>query len=177
MDEIIACICEGEAERAIISILMESNLIIFESNELLGREIITTRSAKDFQTRYLQIDYQGKLIKVIRILDKSEGFTIKPPYLKKISEIRDYITRPEIEMLVIIAKGKYDEYTRSYIREMKPSTFCKSILKIKEVKTYDYIYSLFSDTSLLLSAIKVYHRCKGNNGLESIFHLLQDKYK
>jgi len=47
-DYIVACICEGSAEQAIMELLLESNKLIFDSEQLLDEEIIRTRSAKNF---------------------------------------------------------------------------------------------------------------------------------
>ncbi len=42
----IACICEGNAEQAIMELLLDSNNLIFNNDQLLNGEIIRTRGAK-----------------------------------------------------------------------------------------------------------------------------------
>ena len=48
-----ACICEGSAEEAIIDILVDNDLLIFNREEMLEERVIRCRSAKRFEERYL----------------------------------------------------------------------------------------------------------------------------
>jgi hypothetical protein len=64
-----ACICEGAAERAILDILLENDLLIFSKKELIDDDIIRCRDAKEFESRYLRKIFEHK-ISVIRILDR-----------------------------------------------------------------------------------------------------------
>lgn len=49
---LIACICEGGAEHAIMDILLDNNAIIFSKSDLLDEKILRTRSAKNFEHAY-----------------------------------------------------------------------------------------------------------------------------
>lgn len=69
MEEIIACIYEGTAEKVIIEILLEANKLIFKKEDLLNEELIKRIKPKQFQSKYLNQDYEKK-IKIIRIIDK-----------------------------------------------------------------------------------------------------------
>ena len=62
---------------------------------------------------------------------------------------------PEIEMLIIFAENQYKEFKKS---GKKPSDFCKENLRMPDVKSYDYVFNYFSDSKILVSAIKEYHR-------------------
>lgn len=44
-----ACICEGAAERAIMDILLDNNLLIFPREEMLEEEVIRCRDGKRFE--------------------------------------------------------------------------------------------------------------------------------
>ncbi len=57
--------------------------------------------------------------------------------------------------MIIIAEGKYDDYKQSV---KKPSEYCKIVLHLHDVKTYDFVSSYFSDPDILVSAIKEYKR-------------------
>ena len=46
-----ACICEGSAEEAIIDILVDNDLLIFNREEMLEERVIRCRSAKRFEER------------------------------------------------------------------------------------------------------------------------------
>ena len=45
-----ACICEGSAEEAIIDILVDNDLLIFNREEMLEERVIRCRSAKRFES-------------------------------------------------------------------------------------------------------------------------------
>ena len=69
MEEFIACIYEGTAEKVIIEILLEANKLILKKEDLLNEELIKRIKPKQFQSKYLNQDYEKK-IKIIRIIDK-----------------------------------------------------------------------------------------------------------
>lgn len=147
-----ACICEGSAENAIMDILLENHLLIFEKDELLEEQVIRCRNAKNFEMRYLRKDFKEK-ISVIRVLDsRRENFKLGKAYEHKIDVI-NVITAPEIEMLIILNENKYKQFKNS--RE-KPSAFCKNVLKMKDVKSYDFVKHYFCDSENLVKAIEKY---------------------
>lgn len=149
-----ACICEGSAESAIIDILVDNNLLLFPRDEMLDEKVIRCRGAKNFEERYLRKGFNGK-ISVIRILDsRKENFKLSKAYEHKVDVI-NIVTAPEIEMLIIINEGKYENYKSS---GKKPSEYCKTNLHFHNVKTYDFVKSYFSDCESLLSAIREYRR-------------------
>ena len=140
-----ACICEGSAEEAIIDILVDNDLLIFNREEMLEERVIRCRSAKRFEEQ----------ISVIRILDsRREEFRLSKAYEQKI-DVVNVITAPEIEMLIIHAEGAYDQFKRS---GKKPSEFCKINLRMHDVKSYDFVKQYFSNPQLLVKVIKEYRR-------------------
>ena len=149
-----ACICEGSAEEAIIDILVDNDLLIFNREEMLEERVIRCRSAKRFEERYLRKGFDEQ-ISVIRILDsRREEFRLSKAYEQKI-DVVNVITAPEIEMLIIHAEGAYDQFKRS---GKKPSEFCKINLRMHDVKSYDFVKQYFSNPQLLVKAIKEYRR-------------------
>ena len=68
LSKYIACICEGSAEQAIVELLMNNDKLIFTYDDLLDGEVIRSRSAKNFEERYLRKGFTEK-ITVLRILD------------------------------------------------------------------------------------------------------------
>lgn len=54
-------------------------------------------------------------------------------------------------MLIIHAEGKYEQFVRS---RRKPSTFCKETLKMKHVKSREFVMNYFSDPHKLVAAIR-----------------------
>lgn len=149
-----ACICEGSAEEAIIDILVDNDLLIFNREEMLEERVIRCRSAKRFEERYLRKGFDEQ-ISVIRILDsRREEFRLSKAYEQKI-DVVNVITAPEIEMLIIHAEGAYDQFKRS---GKKTSEFCKINLRMHDVKSYDFVKQYFSNSQLLVKAIKEYRR-------------------
>ncbi|MFC4354221.1 hypothetical protein ACFO0S_03930 [Chryseomicrobium palamuruense] len=73
--ELIACLCEGAMEKAIVEILLDNKRLIFEREQLLEEEVLRCRSAKNFERDHLNKTTNEK-ITVYRILDsKKENFS------------------------------------------------------------------------------------------------------
>ena len=148
-----ACICEGSAEEAIIDILLDNELLIFTREEMLEEQVIRCRDGKRFEERYLRKGFNEK-ISIIRILDsRRENFKLSRAYQDKV-DIVNVITAPEIEMLIIFAEDKYQDFKKS---KKKPSIFCKEDLKMSNVKSYDYVKEYFADANILIEAIQKYN--------------------
>lgn len=79
---------------------------------------------------------------------------VQATYEHKVDVI-NVITAPEIEMLIIHSEGAYDKFKRS---GKKPSEFCKTDLRMHDVKSYDFVKDYFSNPQTLISAIKEYRR-------------------
>lgn len=125
---------------------------------------------KKFEERYLRKGFDEK-ITVLRILDsRREKFKLSKAYAPKIDVI-NVITAPEIEMLIILNEGKYAEYKKS---NKKPSEFCKTELKYKNVKSTEFLKEYFADASVLVSAIIEYKRVSNiRNGECTLADLLR----
>ncbi len=149
-----ACICEGSAENAIIDILLDNNLLIFSREEMLEEKVLRCREGKRFEERYLRKGLEGK-VSIIRILDsRHEEFKISKAY-KYMVDVVNVITAPEIEMLIIFNENKYREFKKS---GKKPSEFCKTRLKMTDVKSYSFVKKYFADSEILVKAITKYHQ-------------------
>lgn len=150
--DLIACLCEGSMEQAIMELLLDHDRLIFTREQLLEEEILRCRSAKNFERDYLN-KTTNEMIKVYRILDSTnENFKLSGPYEKRVTVV-NIITAPEIEMLVIHAEGKFEDYTR---KRMKPSDYVKQHLRFKKVKTYEFAKSYFANVDILVGAIQQY---------------------
>lgn len=156
--DLIACLCEGSMEQAIMEILLENNRLIFEREQLLEEEILRCRSAKNFERDYLN-KTTNEMITVYRILDSTnENFKLSGPYLKRVTVV-NIITAPEIEMLVIHAEGKYDDYSR---KRMKPSDYVKQHLKMGKIKSFEFAKKYFYNVDILVNAIQQYKQKSAN---------------
>lgn len=167
-----ACICEGSAEKAIMDILLDNELLIFTREEMLEEEVIRCRGGKKFEEKYLRKGFVDK-ISVIRILDsRRENFKLSKAYENKVDVI-NVITAPEIEMLIIFNEDKYREFKKS---GKKPCDFCKEDLKMTDVKAYDFVKKYFADPGILVAAIKKYHEIsKIQKGEYTLLDLLKQE--
>lgn len=149
-----ACICEGTAEQVIMDLLLDNNKLIFSRDELLEHEVLRCRTGKNFEEQYLRKGFTEQ-ITVFRILDsRRENFKLSKAYQSKV-KIVNVITAPEIEMLVILNEGKYADYKKS---DIKPSIYCKSVLKYRDVKSATFVKNYFKDIDVLIRAILEYKR-------------------
>ena len=109
MAKYIACICEGGAERAIMDILLDNHMLIFERGELLDEEVLSCRKGKEFEEKYLGKGFSDK-ITIYRVLDsRSEEFKLSKAYKEKI-DIVNLITAPEIECWLFVMKGNLQSF-------------------------------------------------------------------
>ena len=161
-EEYVICICEGAAEQAIIELLLDHNSLVFAHDNLVGREITRKRKSSEIQSSFLNRAYQRQ-VNILRILDsKKDSFKLPPLY-----------TRPEIEMLLIIAEGQIEKYLQKEKSRYKPSTYCAEILFPGEhIKSRDFIQNYFTDIEKLYNAIRLYHEQAGKRGEAHLFHLL-----
>ena len=168
---LIACICEGGAEVAIMDILLDNDLLLFKREQMIEERVLPRTSVKEFERRYLRMAYDKKIL-VLRVIDsRREKFNLSRAYLCQV-EVINVITAPEIEMLIIASKKKYDEYCRSGFK--KPSDYCKNVLGIKNVKSPEFVSEYFADSSFLIDSIKEYNRIhKQKNSEASLYDLIK----
>ena len=82
-------------------------------------------------------------------------------------------------MLIIIAEGKYNEFIKMKSK-MKPSDYCKSKLRLKNVKDYKNVKEYFEDVNKLIDAINKYHSLMKNNkekNTKTLYDLLENEHK
>lgn len=121
--DIVAIVVEGGSERAIIDLLLDNHKLIVGRENLLEEAVINDRAGKRFATKHLDHSFDGRKVKIWRILDsKTERFKVPKPYEKKISDVQDFYTRPEIEILLVLY---FDDYVKFRKSGMKPSEFAK----------------------------------------------------
>ena len=167
----VACICEGSAEMAIMDILLDHNLLIFQREDLLEETPLLCRKGKTFEETYLRRQFDDK-ITVVRVLDsRRENFKLSKAYQSKVDVI-NVITAPEIELLIILSENAEKAFRKS---KKKPSDFCKTDLKMPDVKAYSFVRDYFSDYQKLINAIKRYSEItKGHKDEYMLWDLLKD---
>lgn len=102
----ILCSCEGAAEHGIIELLVDSRMLKFNRDDLIDGQITRIRKARDIEKRFLNQDYEDRGLIICRILDsRSENFRLQKQYAAQY-EVFNIYTRPEIEILHILACNK-----------------------------------------------------------------------
>lgn len=170
----IACLYEGSAERAILDILYENNFLSFSKDDLLSGDFIRRVPGSVFCTRYLSFGMKDAHITIMHVQDsRKEKFNIPKAYLKRVASDIRYITNPEIEILVILAEGKNNDFKKC---KLKPSIYCKEKLHLKDVKNYEHMRTYFADSDKLLKSIKL-HKMYYGGDIKTLYDLLSDEAK
>lgn len=130
--------CEGTAEAVIVQKLLEDDaLVVPHDNVVLDfdtqKPYTRLRKAKDIESRFFGFDYPNGLL-IARIVDVNpDKFVISKCY-KDTVVYHDIITRQEIEVLILVSEGEYDEWYRHGKQKVKASDWCKQKLKMGRVK-------------------------------------------
>lgn len=168
-NEKIALICEGAAEHAIMQLLLNNDDLMFRKEDLFYEKILRCRNGATFAKEYLGSEFDFKVI-ICRILDsRKERFSIPKEYATKIampegedSFAYNFFTRPEIEMLHIIAHGDYDDSNNKCNRgkngKLKPSQYVQTNYKdMEHYKGYNDNYRYWgTNYGLLKATLKQY---------------------
>jgi len=87
--------------------LLEENKLVFSEDDLLGLVPYHARQIASFSVVQLNLNmYQGQ-VEILRIGDKlNEELKIPRNYRDKIASVKKYCTKPEQEMLFIIAEQR-----------------------------------------------------------------------
>lgn len=173
-DDLVACIVEGKTEKIILEMLLDNNLLFFDKSNLLDNKILEgkNRNPKNFTNNYLTFNYDDNDLYLIVIKDDKKDFKINSPYDRNIHKKIIVSSAPEIEILMIIALGKYDEYTKKYKSKYKPSLYLKQFIFNKQnVKDEEFIKNFYNKYSLI-NAIKSYHsKTKNSNSINTLYDL------
>lgn len=123
--------CEGPNERQIIDILLDNNLLIFGRDDLLGLVPYHARQINaSGQIRATLNMYTGNDVIILRIGDKqNEELRIPVVYKHKIQNVRKVCTKPELEVLLIIAEGMWREYHKVKSK-MSAKEFAKAHIRL-----------------------------------------------
>ena len=154
----IALICEGNTERNILTILLDSEKLVFKREHLVEEDLIPHRfkQAKKLEREILSMNY--KKLYLIFVQDNDNMPKINRLYLEKIFKTVKVITTPEIEMLMVHHFGLYQKYAKlSKSKWKKPSEFIASEMNMttSKVKSKSFIEATF-DPNSLIKAIKAY---------------------
>ena len=157
--------CEGSNEKKIVDMLIANQCLIFTEDDLLGLTTFHARQiTKNAQVRTNLNIYTGE-VKVLRIGDKqSDKLFIPKEYGDRIISVEKYCTKPELEMLLIIACDMLAEYEKVK-NTVSPKEFAKANIRCGSRK-YDNSSKFYEDffggnITALVDSIKEYKRIHG----------------
>lgn len=156
--------------------------MIFKNGDIYGedkliRKFSRTRQGKKFAKENLEMDYGERHINILRILDsKRESFSLGKVYEERVKsgeiQIFNILTRPEIEMLIIINEGHYQKFTNKK-GSINANVYCKTELNMSDVKSVKFVSDYFSDIDILINSIKKYKELHSRKDEHSLFDLLE----
>lgn len=120
--------CEGPNEKAVVDMLLEAGCLEFSEDDLVGLTVYHARQLTSPIIKTALSIYTGEFA-VYRIGDSmTENLPVPADYQGRFEGARKFCTKPELEMLLIIAEGKEAEFekVKAGKRRMKPKDFCKA---------------------------------------------------
>lgn len=157
--------CEGPNEKKVVDMLLENGCLSFTADDLLDLVPYHARQiTKSAQVR-MALNMFPDEVKILRIGDKqSDKLIIPKEYKDKIIGVEKYCTKPELEILLIIACGLMDSYEKVK-STVSPKEFAKKNIKLGK-KHYDNSTKFYADffennVESLVAAIKEYKRIRG----------------
>lgn len=162
----ILIMCEGANELAVVNMLLDDNRFTFSRDDLLDMRPFHARQLDSPQLKPALNAYHGDLV-IYRIGDTlSDAIKIPKDFTNTILAQEKYCTKPEIEMLFIIAENLTSAYEKIKSKT-RPKLFCKQNVKLKK-KYYDnstkFFYDYFSfRVDVLVSTITEYKRTHGKH--------------
>lgn len=160
---------EGSAEGEVMRSLIENDALIVDRMHLVSdyndptRLYTRTRKASTIAEQYFSVDYRSATadgLLIARITDTSSGRFELPRRVRDDAEVLSFLTKPEIEMLVIHREGAFREWERASRRDrgLRPKEFCKQTLGLKNVEETGFLRDYWSDCDALRRAIVDYSR-------------------
>lgn len=160
----ILIMCEGPNELAVINILLENKRFKFSNDDLLNLVPYHSRQISGVVKTSLNL-YSGYVI-ILRVGDTLNDKLKLRGYNDKVKEVYKICTKPELEMLLIIAEGLVYDYNK-YKSKEDAKSYAKSNIKLGK-KKYDNSTKFFVDyfgdnVDLLVESIKRYKHIKKHN--------------
>lgn len=179
--------CEGSAEGAVIQVLYDNDLMVVPCERVVmdavwdDRPYTRLRKASAIAGQYFGVDYAvdgAEGLAIARIVDSRAPKFELPRRQQNGTEVVSFVTRPEIEMLLIHAEGAYKTWLSASKknRQLKPSDFCKQQLGLSDVKEMGFLKEYWADSDKLVWAIREHARCaKRRPGEYLLLDLLSER--
>ena len=166
----IFILSEGPEEKEIIDLLLDNDKLLFTRDDLLGCVPYVGRQLNN-PVVSKEILHYGKEVTIYRVGDtQRDKIKIIKNLKDYVSEerIRKYCTKPELEILFIIAENMMNDFSK---QKDKPCVFAKKHISYngeKYCKSTEFIKKYFSGKriDLLVESIKEYKRIKSHDSDE-----------
>ena len=163
--------CEGKTEVRLVSRLLEERLLSFGIREVFDARPIHARQLVEFEAQLATVPYSME-IEVLRIGDTQRDELDLSRFSSRVADglltVRKICTKPEIEILGILAMGWLAGYRKSgckpkaYLRQFQPRFDFPAFIEN-------------ADRQTLVFALKEYRRTKRHDGSEGyLADLLRD---
>lgn len=158
--------CEGTNELKLIELLLDNDKLKFDRDDLLDMRPFHARQLTSPQLKPALDAYHGEL-SIYRVGDKmSDALKIPKELLPFIKEQRKFCTKPELEILLIIAENSVSQFEKVKSKQ-KPKDFCKQTIVLNR-KKYDNSTAFYdnyfkNNIDALVSAIIEYRRTHGKH--------------
>ena len=159
--------CEGPNEKAVVDMLLDAECLEFTRDDLVNLTVYHARQLTAPIIKTALSIYTGEFA-VYRIGDTmTDKLSIPADYKDRIKGVRKFCTKPELEMLLIIAEGKDAEFekVKAGRNRIDAKAFCKANV-VYNRKHYDnstqFYWDYFgSDIETLVRVIKKYKQTHG----------------
>ena len=159
--------CEGPNEKAVVDMLLDAGFLEFSEDDLVGLTVYHARQLTAPVIKTALSIYTGEFA-VYRIGDSmTDKLPVPADYQGRIKGVRKFCTKPELEMLLLIAEGKEAEFekVKAGKRKMKAKDFCKANV-VHNRKRYDNSTQFYrdyfgSDIGTLVEVIEKYKQTHG----------------
>lgn len=159
--------CEGTAEGVVVQTLYDNDFLVVPRERVVkdivmaNRPYTRKRKASEIADLYFSMDYEADGadgLAVARIVDSRSGKFEFPKRRQNGTEVLSFITRPEIEMLVIHNEDAFPLWQRlsRKNRQLRPSDFCKQELGLSDIKEKDFLEGYWSNPCNLVASIRMY---------------------
>ena len=165
--------CEGPNEFEIIRMLLENDKLIFTEDDLLNLVPYHARQIENNAAVKTALNLYHGDVKVLRIGDKlNDKLKIPKEYKGKITDIKKYCTKPELEMLLIISENIDSEFEKVKSKT-SPKAFSKENIVYNRSR-YNNSTAFYRDyygerIDLLVDTIKRYKRLKGKHQKDEFY--------
>lgn len=161
----ILIMCEGSNELKVMNMLLDAGKLLFSRDDLLDMRPFHARQLTSPQLKPALDSYHGP-IEVYRIGDKMTDNLKDQKYYLNIVSVQKYCTLPELEILLVIAEGLFDDYEKVKSKQ-KPKEFCKNNISFNRKRynnSTEFYENYFSGRiDLLVNAIIEYRRLHGTH--------------